>query len=127
VHFEAGDYDKTIETCEKAVDEGRSLRADFKLIAKAYGRIGTAYAKKGSLDDAIKYFSKSLSEHRTPDILNKLREAEKQKKEQERLSYINPELANKAREEGNELFKVKPVPLLSLVPPIISGMLTLDV
>ena len=34
VYFEQGEYKKAIETCEKAVDEGRDKRADFKLIAK---------------------------------------------------------------------------------------------
>jgi len=105
VEFETGDYDATIETCTKAVDAGRDLRADFKLVAKAFGRIGSAYMKKGDLGQAIVYFNKSLSEHRTPDILNKLRETEKLKKEQDRKAYINPELASKAREEGNALFK----------------------
>lgn len=32
--FEKGDYQGTIETCQKAVQEGRELRADFKTIAK---------------------------------------------------------------------------------------------
>lgn len=32
--FEKGDYQGTIESCQKAVQEGRDLRADFKLIAK---------------------------------------------------------------------------------------------
>jgi stress-induced-phosphoprotein 1 len=50
------------------------IRADFKLIAKAYGRIGNAYAKLGNLDLAIKNLNKSLTEHRTADVLNKLRE-----------------------------------------------------
>ncbi|CAE6420795.1 unnamed protein product [Rhizoctonia solani] len=104
-YFEKGDYDKCIETCEKAVEEGRSLRADYKLIAKALGRIGTAYSRKDELDNAIKYFSKSLTEHRTPDILNKLRDAEKLKEERAKQAYIDPELSAKAREEGNALFK----------------------
>ncbi len=101
-----GDYDASIETCTKAVDDGRELRADYKLVAKAFGRIGSAYMKKGDLGQAVTFFNKSLSEHRTPDILNKLRETEKLKKEQERTAYINPELADKAREEGNAQFKV---------------------
>ncbi len=49
VSFEQGQYDKAIETCEKAADEGRSLRADYKLVAKAYGRIGSSFQKKGDL------------------------------------------------------------------------------
>lgn len=121
VHFEQGDYDKCIETCEKAIEEGRSvgtdnmeafqcltgsqLRADYKLIAKALGRIGSAYSKKGDLENAVKYFQKSLTEHRTADILNKLREAERAQAEAARLAYIDPEKANQAREEGNALFK----------------------
>jgi stress-induced-phosphoprotein 1 len=76
------------------------------LIAKAFGRIGSAYLKKEDYDNAIKYFNKSLTEHRTPDILNKLREAEKVKKQLETQAYMNPELAEKAREEGNAKFKV---------------------
>ncbi|PVF93729.1 TPR-like protein [Serendipita vermifera] len=103
--FEKGLYDETIATCETAVEEARSLRADYKLIAKAFGRIGSAYFKKEDYDNAIKFFNKSLTEHRTPDILNKLREAEKVKKQAETQAYINPELAEKAREEGNTKFK----------------------
>lgn len=105
VYFEKGDYDKCIETCEKAVDEGRSIRADYKLVAKAYGRIGSAYQKKGDLQTAIKFYEKSLTEHRTPDILNKLREIERIKAEADRQAYVDPEKSAVAREEGNAQFK----------------------
>ena len=54
---------------------------------------------------AVKYFNKSLAEHRTPDILNKLRETERTKAEAEKLAYIDPEKSAEAREEGNALFK----------------------
>ncbi len=83
------------------------MRADYKLIAKAFGRIGSAYAKKGDVTSAIKYFEKSLAEHRTPDILAKLKEAEKQKSEADRLAYISPQISAEERERGNVLFKVR--------------------
>ena len=36
--FEKGDYQAAIETCQKAIEEGREVLADFKIIAK-YGTI----------------------------------------------------------------------------------------
>ncbi|KAE9970276.1 hypothetical protein BLS_004981 [Venturia inaequalis] len=104
-YFEKGDYEKSIETCQKAVEEGREMLADFKLIAKAFGRIGSAYEKQGDLAKAIDGYQRSLTEHRTPEILNKLRAAEKAKIKAEKESYINPEEAEKARELGNQKFK----------------------
>ncbi|TIC03001.1 FAD dependent oxidoreductase [Wallemia mellicola] len=105
VYFEKGDLDKCLEVCEKAVEEGRSLRADYKLVAKALGRIGSVHYKKKDLDAAVNYFNKSLTEHRSADILNKLRATEKEKKDAEIAAYINPELSEKSREEGNAAFK----------------------
>jgi stress-induced-phosphoprotein 1 len=104
-YFEKGDFEKCIEACQKAVEEGREMLADFKLIAKAFGRIGSAYEKQGDLTKAIDNYQRALTEHRTPDILNKLRAAEKAKIKAEKESYINPEEAEKARELGNQKFK----------------------
>jgi stress-induced-phosphoprotein 1 len=39
---------------------------------------------------AIRFFKKSLTEHRTPDILNKLKDAERAKAAVDRAAYINP-------------------------------------
>jgi stress-induced-phosphoprotein 1 len=60
----------------------------------------------GDLEQAIKFFHKSLTEHRTPDILTKLRETEKAKLEADKQAYIDPVKADAAREEGNAFFKV---------------------
>jgi stress-induced-phosphoprotein 1 len=72
---------------------------------RAFARIGTAYEKMGDLSNAIFYYQKAQTEHRTPEVLAKLRAAEKAKVKQDRESYINPEEAEKARELGNAKFK----------------------
>jgi len=104
-YFEKGDYDKCIEACTKAIEKGREIYADFKLIAKSYARIGTAYDRKGDLELAVENYNRSLTEHRTPDVLNKLRAAERAKVEADRVAYIDPAKAEEAREEGNKKFK----------------------
>lgn len=109
-HFEKGDYDKCIEACTKAIDEGRAIYADFKLMAKSYARIGSAYEKKGDLALAVENYNKSLTEHRTPDVLNKLRNAERAKTEAAKQAYIDPVKAEEAREEGNKKFKENDFP-----------------
>jgi stress-induced-phosphoprotein 1 len=104
-YFEKGEYDEAIKACEKAVEEGREIYADFKMIAKSYARIGSSYEKKGDLTKAIENYKKSLTEHRTPDTVNKLRAAEKNLIESTRQAYIDPEKAEEARELGNAKFK----------------------
>ena len=110
VLFEMQDYKQCIEVCEKAIEVGRELRADFKLIGRALGRIGSSYSAMGELDNAVKYFNKSLAESRTPDILTKLRETEALIEKKATEAYINPEIADQEREKGNELFKKSQFP-----------------
>lgn len=103
--FEKGDYHACIASCEKAIEEGRSMLADFKIIAKAFGRIGSAYEKLGDLPNAIANYQKSLTEHRTPDILAKFKAAEKAQIKAEKDAYIDPDKAEEARLLGAEKFK----------------------
>lgn len=102
--FEKGDYDAAIATCNLAIDEGRGMRADYKVIAKSFARLGNTYLKKDDLESAVKYFDKALTEHRTPDVLTKLRATQKEIKTREALLYIDPVKAEEARLEGKELF-----------------------
>jgi len=104
-NFEKGDYEAAIKACETAVEEGREIYADFKMIAKSYARIGSSYEKLGNLEKAIEHYQKSLTEHRTPEVITKLRTAEKNKIAGARKAYIDPEKAEEARELGNAKFK----------------------
>lgn len=105
VYFEEKEYEKCIKECEKAIDIGRENRADFKLIAKSFMRIGNSYRRLKDYTSAKINYEKSLSEHRTPEIKTLLSEVEKIIKDEEKKAYINPELAEKEKELGNELFK----------------------
>ncbi|KAL7620883.1 Hsp90 cochaperone [Parahypoxylon ruwenzoriense] len=109
-HFEKGDYQACINACTKAVEEGRMIYADFKMIAKSYARIGSAYEKLGDLALAIENYQKSLTEHRTPDTVNKLRAAERRKIDEAKKAYIDSAKADEAREDGNKKFKDQDFP-----------------
>ncbi|KAI1347527.1 hypothetical protein F5Y01DRAFT_295027 [Xylaria sp. FL0043] len=109
-YYEKGDYQACIDACTKAIEEGRMIYADFKMIAKSYARIGSAYEKMGDLAAAVENYQKSLTEHRTPDTVNKLRAAERKKIEAAKAAYIDPAKAEEAREEGNKKFKEQDFP-----------------
>lgn len=104
-HFEAGSYDLAIQACEEAIEQGREVRADFKIIAKAFARIGSSYEKKGDLNSAIQNYNRSLTEHRTADTLAKLKSAETALAEKTKREYESPEKAEEARVAGNTAFK----------------------
>ncbi|KAI3689650.1 hypothetical protein L2E82_47614 [Cichorium intybus] len=114
VYLEMGKYDECIKDCEKAVERGRELRSDYKMVARALTRKGTALVKMAKtskdFEPAIETFQKALTEHRNPDTLKKLNDAERAKKELEQQEYYNPELAEKEREKGNECFKEQKYP-----------------
>lgn len=105
VYFEQKEYDKCIAQCEKAIEVGRENRADFKLIAKAFTRIGHAYKKMENWKQAKVYYEKSMSEHRTPEIKTLLSDIDKIIKEEERKAYIDPVKAEEEKELGNEKYK----------------------
>ncbi|XP_051218444.1 hsp70-Hsp90 organizing protein [Lolium perenne] len=114
VYLEMGQYDECIKDCDVAVERGRELRADFKMISRALTRKGTALAKlaKSSkdYDVAIETFQKALTEHRNPDTLKRLNDAERAKKELEQQEYYDPKIADEEREKGNEFFKQQKYP-----------------
>ncbi|KAL5463404.1 hypothetical protein EMCRGX_G032297 [Ephydatia muelleri] len=105
VYFEQAEWGKCVELCEQAVEKGREQRVDYKIIAKALARVGNAYMKQLDYENAVKYFNKSLTEHRNPEVVARKNEAEKLLKEKQRLEYIDPQKSLEEKEKGNEYFK----------------------
>lgn len=105
VYYEMKDYDKSIEACTAAADVAAEHRADFKLVAKAFGRIAKSHAAKEDYATAIAFYDKALTNHRCKDYLSPKQDAQKALKEFEKKKYINPELATEAKARGNEHFK----------------------
>lgn len=110
MNFEKGDFDACIKCCDDAVERGRELRVDYKMVARALTRKGNALVKKGELEAAIEVYNKSLMEHRNADTLKRKDDAERTLKENKRRAYLDPAKAEEAREKGNELFKAQKYP-----------------
>lgn len=74
------------------------------MVARALTRKGTALAKMAKsskdYDPAIEAFQKALTEHRNPDTLKRLNDAEKAKKVLEQQEYFDPKIADEEREKG---------------------------
>ena len=64
VYLETAEYDKCIADCDSAVEKGRDLRADYKVVARALTRKANALAKQERYAEAVDVYHKSLTEHR---------------------------------------------------------------
>lgn len=110
VQFEKGSYEECIADCDQAVERGRELRADYKLVAKAFTRKGNALVKTDKLPEAISVYHKALTEHRNADTLKRLQDTEKLLKERTEEAYVNLDLSNEEKEKGNQAFKEQKYP-----------------
>lgn len=105
VYYEQKKFDECIEQCKKAIEVGRSMRADYKVVAKSYARIGNSYRAMDKLEEAKRAYEDSLMEDRVDDVEKRLKTLQKQMLKRDTEAYVNPELAEAARQEGNDLFK----------------------
>eukprot|EP00793_Prasinoderma_coloniale_P003985 PRCOL_00006826-RA len=110
VYYEMGNFEKCRETCDAAVERGRELRADYKLVAKAFARKGNAFKAENKLEDAVECYQKSLTEHRTADTLKRLNDTEKAIKTRDETAYLDDDKAEEARQLGNDAFKRQDYP-----------------
>merc|ERR1711865_169859 len=114
--FEQDNFDGCIETCLDAIEKGRVVMCDYKLIGKAFVRIGNTHmrraaraegfeAKEPFYKEAIEAYAKSLLEHYTNDAFDRQKKAKALLKKHKDADYQNPEKALEAKNKGNEHFK----------------------
>lgn len=102
--------EKCLETCKLAKEIAIENFSDYSLKARIYQRMGSAYMLLQQYDEAIEVFNDSLLENKTDVVKELLFKAQKTKKKYDEEQYLNPELAEQLKEEGNELFKEKNFP-----------------
>jgi stress-induced-phosphoprotein 1 len=110
--FEGGDYEGCVADCKLAIDRNveRSLRTDFKVIARAWARVGNALVKLGRLDDAVEAYAKSLTESHDPKVYQTHKETIRAAEKKRTAEYVDPEKSAAERAEGNALFKAGDFP-----------------
>ncbi|KAL7676376.1 hypothetical protein ACOME3_002630 [Neoechinorhynchus agilis] len=105
VYYEISEFDKCRQLCTKAVEVGRLQKEDFKSIARVLARVARSYVKENEYQEALRYFDRSLAEHRNQDVLKERSQATKKLEEMAKLKMYDPELAEKEKIKGNELFQ----------------------
>ncbi|CAL5051224.1 unnamed protein product [Urochloa decumbens] len=104
-------YEECVRDCDDAAKRGREVGANNKLIAKALSRKASALLEladcAGDYAPAIRALEQSLAEHYCEETLDKLGEAERERKELEEQDRLDQEAADHDREKGNEFFKQK--------------------
>ena len=98
-------YQEAIDVCEEAIKIGRENQAPYEHIARAYQKISTNYVVLGKLQEAIDALSASLLEKQDPLVRREKKRLEDLLVKKKAAEYENPELAEKAKNEGNEHFK----------------------
>lgn len=106
-------FDKVLETCKDLIERRYEINtanpggASFEKVAKVFARIASVYEKQRKWDEAIEMYNKSLTEDNSRHTRNALRDLQRNREKIEKEEYINPELAQAAKDRGNEFFKEK--------------------
>lgn len=105
VYFEMKKFEDCINCCDDAIKTTEGNPYDYIKLAKALARKGNALLSLKKFDESIAVFQKALLENNDHGIKMQLQKAQKTKKDEEAVAYINPEIAEQHRVKGNDLFK----------------------
>ena len=98
-------HQDAITFMEDAIKKARENKAPYDVVARAYQKIAVSYSALGNLEKAIEALNASLLEKQDPTVRRELKKLQDKLEKQKAREYENPELADKAREEGNNFFR----------------------
>jgi hypothetical protein len=97
-------YQECVKDCDEAVERGRELNADHKLIAKALSRKASALLElascAGDYAPVIRALQQSLAEHYSDETLAKLDEVDDARMGLEEQERLDQEAADHHRGRG---------------------------
>ncbi len=105
VFFEQGEYAKAVTQCEEAVEVGRSNRAPYTDVAKAFVRMAKAQLKQEDLAAAVASFRRAQMEHYDKAVDRLIKTTEQELKQRDAAAYVDPAKAAEAKDRGNEAFR----------------------
>lgn len=106
VYFETKEYEKCIETCQEAINEAKANKGyDYKMVSKAYFRMGNAYDKMDKMDEAIANYDKCLMEDPLPAAKAGMKKLKEKKQRLEKEAYLDKDKSEEHKGLGNEHFK----------------------
>jgi len=105
VHAQKKEWDKVIEEAKAGIQVAEENHAKFELRGKLWSRLGDAYKEQGKFTESISAYEKSLVEHTDNKVKKTLKDLKEDIKKREEQNYINPELSEKHKEQGNAYAK----------------------
>merc|ERR1712087_308138 len=103
--FMMEEWDATMACCQRAIEVAREHFDDLKWTFKAYNRMGSVEQKRGNSKKAVEYYKKALVEKKDPKLRKLITKMERVQSKKEKEALLDPELAEKLKNEGNEAFK----------------------
>lgn len=87
------------------IEKSRQSGASYEAIARAFQKIAASYTQLGNLDGVIEALKSSLLEKNDRAGKKELKGLQERRTKQKAKEYENPELAEKAKNDGNNAFK----------------------
>lgn len=85
--IEKGDLQAALYSSYQAVEKGRELNADAKILAKSYNRLATIHSKLDAPGMTARFYCESLKVEYNPDIVTKLQATQKELKKLETKEF----------------------------------------